>query len=136
MSDDARPRDPEIVEEARDELRMSTDADIGTNGPVASTEAEKIDDDHPMPGRQARNEVAPEVARSGESVYEHDRVTGAARAGSVVVQPRAREIDELASHGGEKMRMSERRRQRSRHQEKQRGHPEGWPRHRFNDSTS
>ena len=51
-----------------------------------------------MARRHEWNDVAPEVARRGKPVQKHHGLAGAPSPGSVVVDARAGEIQELTAH--------------------------------------
>jgi hypothetical protein len=77
---------------------VSPDADVPALGEIAPSEAKEIDHDHAMTGRNMRHDILPKMRRGRKAVQEEDGISLAARARGVVVQPRAGEVEELASH--------------------------------------
>src|SRR5512132_31165 len=98
MSDNAGTRNSELVEQLDDPSAVGADVDWMRQRTIAASIAEEIDDDQAVSGRHERHNVAPEMARRGEAVQEHDGFAGAACAGRVVIESRPAEIEELTSH--------------------------------------
>ena len=98
VTDDARFFDIELVEHGDDAVGLRLHVHRALHRAIASPEAEQIEHDEAMARRHERDDIRPEMARGREPVYEHDRVAGAARAGGVVVDPCAVEIEELTAH--------------------------------------
>jgi hypothetical protein len=78
---------------------VSTHADPPDTWAVASAIAEEVDDDDAVSGRDERDHLGPEVSRGREAVNQDDGLAGAARAGGVVIEACAVEVDKLAPHG-------------------------------------
>jgi hypothetical protein len=98
MPNDTGVVDSEHVEQLDHTVSVGTNANGSTRGPIAPTIPEKIDDDDSVSGRYERYDVAPQMARCGESMQEHDGLPRASRAGGVVVQLYAVEVDEFTAH--------------------------------------
>jgi hypothetical protein len=60
--------------------------------------AEQVDDDRAVPLRQAWHDARPQMRGRETAMNEHDRLARASGSGGVVIEPRAADIDELASH--------------------------------------
>ena len=57
-----------------------------------------IQDDEAMSRRHERNDVAPQMPGRRKAVYEDNGIPGATRAGGVVIDPCAVEIEKLTAH--------------------------------------
>jgi hypothetical protein len=98
VTNEDRARNSKRIQQADSSLRVPTDRQIATLGEIASTKTEQICDDYPMPGRNERNDVAPQVRRGRESVQQHHRLSAATRSRRVVVEPGSANFDKLPSH--------------------------------------
>ena len=98
VTDDARARDAERVEQSDDALGVRAKRQRARARRITATVAEQVDDDDAMAGGHLRDDVAPEVAGGGKAVKKDDRLARAACAGRVVVEPRTANIDELTAH--------------------------------------
>jgi len=98
VTNDARTLDVQFVEHLHHALGMRMNADVASEWSVASAVAKQIEHDESVAGGHERHDVAPQMARGGEAVDEHDGPTGATRSGRVVVQARARQIEKLTAH--------------------------------------
>ncbi len=103
MTDDARALDAQFVEQGDDAIGVRARVDGARQRTVAAPVAEEVEHDETMSRRHERNDFAPEMAGGRESVDEHDRIARAARAGGVVVETRARQIDELTAHASARL---------------------------------
>jgi hypothetical protein len=99
VANHARVADPEEVEQLDHSLCVRTDSYGPAKRTIASAIAEQVDDYHTVAGRNERNNIGPEVPRSWKSVEKHHRLPRATRAGCVVVQPNAVQIDKFTAHG-------------------------------------
>jgi hypothetical protein len=99
VPNDASVVDSEYVKQLDNPVGMRTNANGSAGGPIAPTVPEKIDHDHSMSCRYERYDVAPEVTRCREAMQEHDGLARASRAGRVVVELHAVEVDEFTAHG-------------------------------------
>jgi len=82
---------------------LCANADRPLHWTVAASETEQVEHDEPVAGRHEGNDVAPEVARRGEAMEEDDRISGATRAGGIVVDPCAVEIEKLTAHASARL---------------------------------
>ena len=92
--------DPELIEQRDHSFGMCAHIDGALEWTIASAVTEEIDDDDSMPGGHEGNDVVPEMPRGRESVEKYHGIAAAARAGGVVVESRAGEIEKLTAHGG------------------------------------
>jgi hypothetical protein len=58
----------------------------------------EIGDEDPMPRRQSRHEIVPDVGRRERIVYQHDRRPSATFTRSVAIDPDATQVDEFPAH--------------------------------------
>src|SRR5678815_2865237 len=86
VTDDACALDMQFVEHLHHALGVRMNADGTSEWTVASPVAEQVQHDESVAGRHERHHIAPQMARGGEAVNEHDGLTDAARAGRVVIQ--------------------------------------------------
>lgn len=98
VSHDARALDAELIEHRDDAFRMGADVDGAIEWAVAASVAEQVSDDEPMARRHERYDVAPQMAGGRKAVQEDDWFAGAPRAGGVVVDARAGEVEEFTAH--------------------------------------
>jgi hypothetical protein len=98
VSDEDSAVDAERVEEPSQSLTVTTDGVVRIEWCVASTKAEKVEDDKAVSWRQLCDDIEPEVARCRKSVYEDDGLACPAATCRVVVNPLAGEVYEFAAH--------------------------------------
>ena len=101
MSDGAHSIDSQRVEQPDQPLCMPVGRVVRGKGSVAPSEAEQVDDDHPMSRRQLCDNVEPEMAGRWKAVNQQHRLSRTASSSGVVVQALAVQIDEFAAHRGE-----------------------------------
>jgi hypothetical protein len=94
----ARVVDRELIEQPNDALGMTTNGNVSPRGPVTSPIAEEVDYDDTVTFWNEGHDLRPKVRRCGEPVEEDDRLAGATTAGSIVVEPRTVNVDELTPH--------------------------------------
>src|SRR5690349_12181915 len=99
VANHARVTDPEEVKQLDHSLCVRADSHRPAKRTIASAIAEQVDDYDPVAGRNERNNIGPQVPRRWESVEEHHRLPRAARAGRVVIQTNAVQIDKFTAHG-------------------------------------
>jgi hypothetical protein len=99
VPNDAGVVDSEYVEQLDNAVSMGTNSNGSAGGPIAPTVAEKIDHNYSMSCWYERYDVAPQMTRCREAMQEHDGLARASRAGRVVVELHAVEVDEFTAHG-------------------------------------
>jgi hypothetical protein len=72
--------------------------DATRTGPIAAAVAEEVEDYEAVAGRNERDDIVPQMARRRKSVNKHGWYSGASRAGRIVVQPSAGEVEKLTAH--------------------------------------
>src|SRR5919198_3608380 len=98
VADDASIVDPEHIHELDHAIGVRANADRPAEWTIAAPITEHVHHDHAMSGRHQGDDVAPEMSRGREAMKKDDRLTGAPRAGRVVIEPNATDVDELSAH--------------------------------------
>ena len=102
MTDGACFPDVELIEHRDDAIGLRANVHRSLHRTVASAEAKQIEHDEPMAGRHERNDVAPQMAGRRKAVDEDDGIADTSRAGGVVVDPCAVEIEKLTAHASDR----------------------------------
>src|SRR4051812_25771108 len=85
VTDDARLRDAQLIEQLDDALGMCAHVDAALTRAIAAAVAEEIEHDETVAAGHERHDIAPQMTGGGETVDEHHGNTGAARSRRVVV---------------------------------------------------
>jgi hypothetical protein len=98
VSDEARALDAKFIEQCDRSFGVRADVDRMRAGPIAASVAEEVEDDQSVSGWHQRDDVTPQMARSGKAVKENHGHAGATRSCGVVIEARAAKIEELTAH--------------------------------------
>jgi hypothetical protein len=90
--------DAQVIEHGHESLGVRPDVNRVRSRRIAAAKAQQVEHHDAMTFRKPRHNVAPQVAGRGKSVQQHYWLAGSARAGGVVVQSGAVDVEEFAAH--------------------------------------